>query len=235
RRACARRCRYRLPPARRPPDGPTCSDTPGLPRGARPLTRRSIRRSPRGSPPGPERTLDPRPGLATLAVCDDGLPLLAKTGDSERHDVAGLEIFGLGLHAHPDPRRRAGGDDVARQQRHVFRHVGNEVRDAENHRARVAALALLAVDVEPHVEILRVLDLLARDQPRTDRTERVAALALAPLRGAALHLVLPLRHVVDDAIARDMLERILLVDVACSLADDHAEFDLPVGVGRLRG
>ena len=54
--------------------------------------------------------------------------------------------------------------------------------DAEDHRPRVAGLPALAVDVEPHVEVLQVLDLVGGDEPRADRAERVAALALAPLR-----------------------------------------------------
>ena len=65
------------------------------------------------------------------------------------------------LHAERDARRRAGGDHVARQQRHVARYVGDELGDAEDHRPRVAGLPPLAVDVEPHVEVLRILDLVA--------------------------------------------------------------------------
>ena len=61
----------------------------------------------------------------------------------------------------PDAGRRAGGDHVAGQQRHVARDVGDDRRDAEDHRLRVARLPALAVDVEPHVEILRVPDLVA--------------------------------------------------------------------------
>ena len=86
------------------------------------------------------------------------------------------------LHAERDARRRAGRDDVAGQQRHVARHVGDELRDAEDHRLRVAGLPALPVDVEPHPEVLRILDLVGGDEPRPERPERVAALALAPLR-----------------------------------------------------
>src|SRR5512137_1067927 len=45
------------------------------------------------------------------------LLLLAQAGDAERNPVARLQVA-LRLLAHAHPRRRAGGDDVARQQSH---------------------------------------------------------------------------------------------------------------------
>ena len=77
--------------------------------------------------------------------------------------------------------------------------------------------AALAVDVEPHVEVLHVLDLVGRDHPGPERAERVAALALAPLRRALLQLELALRHVVDQAVAGDVLQRVLLRRRSCAL------------------
>ena len=101
-----------------------------------------------------------------------------------------------GFVAHADARRRAGRDDVARQQRHELADVADQMRDAEHHRARVAALHALAVDVEPHVERLRIGHFVARHQIRPDRAEGVAALAVVPL-AAALELEVALRYVVD--------------------------------------
>src|SRR5262249_12307244 len=80
------------------------------------------------------------------------LPLLAQPVHPERDHVAGLEEFRLRLHPEPDARRRAGGDDVARLQHEELRAVPDEVLAVENHGSGIAALALLAVDVEPHVE-----------------------------------------------------------------------------------
>ena len=138
-------------------------------------SRRRRRVRGRTSVPGPQRRTPLRPR-------HDLLLLLAEPLDAERDDVAGLEVSAARLHAHAHARRRAGGDDVAGQQRHVARDVGDERGDAEDHRPRVAALPALAVDVEPHVEVLRILDLVGRHEPRPERSERVAALALAPLR-----------------------------------------------------
>src|SRR5215471_9270799 len=148
------------------------------------------------------------------------LALLAQPVDPERDHVAGLEEFRLGLHAEPDARRRAGGDDVARLQHEELRAVPDEVPAVEDHGFGVAALALVAVDVEPHVEALRVLDLILGDQPRADGAEALGALALDPLP-AALDLEYALRHVFRQ--------------VARALADDDGELDLPVELARLLG
>jgi len=48
----------------------------------------------------------------------------------------------------------------------------------------------------------------------------------------ALDLELALRHVVDHAIARDMVERFGFVDVFAGRTDHHAELDFPIGLDR---
>src|SRR5215475_4300830 len=130
------------------------------------------------------------PAIASVRLWlpgDAALLLLAQASDAEPHLVAGLEVARR-LLAHADPGRRAGGDDVAGQQRHEMADVAHQVVDREDHRAGIAVLHALAVDVEPHVEGLRILDLVARHQPWPERGEAVAALALVP-GAAALELV----------------------------------------------
>jgi hypothetical protein len=56
--------------------------------------------------------------------------------------------------------------------------------------------------------MLRVFDLVGGDEPGPDRAEGVAPLALVP-GAASLELVFTLGDVVDDAVAGDMLERVL--------------------------
>src|SRR5262249_42434091 len=101
----------------------------------------------------------------------------------------------------------------------------------ENHRRSVAALALLAIDVEPHVEALRILDLVLGDEPGAQRAEGLAAFAFGPLAGT-LDLKHPLGDVVGEAIAGDDIERSFFAQIARAAADDDAELDLPV---ELRG
>src|ERR1700686_1885280 len=55
---------------------------------------------------------------------NDFLALLAESLDAERDHVADVEEFRR-FHAGADAGRRTRGDDVAGQQRHDFRDVGN--------------------------------------------------------------------------------------------------------------
>src|SRR5215468_808171 len=103
----------------------------------------------------------------------------------------------------------------------------------EDHRLCIAALALLAVDVEPHIEVLRILDFVLGDEPRTDRSEGLAALALVPLAAAALDLEDALGHIVAKEIAGNGVLRLVACEITCALADDDAELDLPVELARL--
>src|SRR5262245_32634915 len=116
----------------------------------------------------------------TLLVPDYFLLLLAQAVDAEAHDIAGLEIPGR-LHSHADTGRRAGGDDVARHQREELREIGDEVEHPEHHGRRRTVLHPLAVDLEPEMEVLRVLHLIRGREPGAQRAERVVGLALGPL------------------------------------------------------
>src|SRR6185437_8083379 len=175
---------------------------------------------------------DERAKARSLLRRDHLLPLLAEALDAEGDDVADLQEFRRRLHAERDARRRAGDDDVARLEHHELRHVPDDVLAIEDHRPGVTALALLAVDVEPHVEVLNVLDLVFGDEPRADRAERLAALALHPLAAGALDLEIALGHVVADEIAGDRSLRLALLQVARALADDDADLDLVVELSR---
>src|SRR5208337_4261909 len=143
---------------------------------------------------------------------DDALRLPPEPRDSERNRVARpQEDRRLLTEAHA--RRRARGDDVPRLEDHELRDVGDEGFCAENHGRGRAALHALAVDVQPHVELLRVLDLVGRDQPRPQWAEGRAALALHPL-ARALDLERTLGDVVAYAVAGDVLERLGLAHIA---------------------
>src|SRR3954452_23201652 len=143
---------------------------------------------------------------AELLSRDDFLPLLAQSFDAERDHVADVEE-GRRLHAGADAGRRAGGDDIARQQREELRDIGNAFRHREDHGRSRTGLAALAVDVEPHRQLLHIRYFILGDQPRTYRTEGVVRLALGPLP-EALDLEVALGDVVADAIAGDMIERV---------------------------
>src|SRR3954468_11509317 len=90
---------------------------------------------------------------ALISRRDNLLPLLAKSFDAERDDIADVEEFRR-LHAGADAGRRARGDDVAGQQGQERRDIGNALCDGEDHGRGRSGLAALAVDVEPHREFL---------------------------------------------------------------------------------
>ena len=98
------------------------------------------------------------------------LLLLAQAIDAERYHVAGFQERRR-LHAEADAGGRAGDDDVARLQDEILRAAPDQVAAVEDHGRGIAALALFAVDVEPHGKLLRILELILGDEPGTERAE----------------------------------------------------------------
>src|SRR5262245_14604477 len=100
--------------------------------------------------------------------------------------------------------------------------------DTEDHGAGVALLPPLAIHREPHVEVLRILDLVLGDEPRPDRAEGLAALALVPLAARAFDLEYAFRHVVRQEVTGDDAHRLVAGEIARTAADHNAQFDLIV-------
>ena len=153
--------------------------------------------------------------------------LLAKPFNAHIHTVTRLQED-LRLHAHADAGRCAGRDHITRIKPHELGDIMDDMGNTEDHRLGIAGLDALAIKVEPHRQILHVLDFILRDEPRTERAECRAPLAFHPL-ATTFRLEFPLRNIVADTIARDVIERVLLVDIQRRLADDDGELDLPVG------
>ena len=78
---------------------------------------------------------------------------------------------------------------------------------------------------------MRFRYLVRGNKPRAERPKSLAALALGPLAGA-FQLEGALGDVVGDAIAGDVIEGVLLRDIACAPADHHRELDFPVSLLR---
>jgi len=163
----------------------------------------------------------------------DVLPLRSEPFNPERHHVARLQIDRGRLLAHADTRGRTSRDDVAGKQRHDPADVADQSGNAENHSLRAAGLHPLVVNIEPHLEGLGTSQFVCSDENRSNRTEGVETLALVP-GPTALKLIFALRHVVNQAIARNVVQRFALLDVAGRPADDDAEFNLPVALCRIQ-
>lgn len=162
---------------------------------------------------------------------DHLLLLLAQSLDAERHDIAGLQELRR-LHAEAHARRRACGDDITGFEHHELRDIGDDGFHIEDHGLGGARLHTHAVDVEPHVELLHVLDLVGGDKPGTERAEGFATLALHPL-AAALDLILALGDVIAEAEAGNHRHRVFLRHIASALADHDGEFHFPISLHRL--
>src|SRR5262249_12662663 len=138
-----------------------------------------------------------------LFRADDFLPLLTELVDAKRHHIARFEKHRRRLHAKADAGRGAGDDNVAGLHHEELRAIPNQVLAAEDHGPGVSPLPFLAVEVEPHVQILRILDFVLGDEPWPNRSKGLAAFALVPLATASLDLKDAFGHIVAEEITRD--------------------------------
>lgn len=110
---------------------------------------------------------------------------------------------------------------------HEVADVGDNLVDVDVHVVGVGVLSDLVIDRQSHREVVWVVDLVGGDEPRPDRGEGVVRLALVP--GAApVELPGPLRDVVYDAVAGDVVSRCAPVEARSGAADDDAELNLVV-------
>src|SRR5262249_52363247 len=93
--------------------------------------------------------------------------------DPDLGGVAGLEELAA---RRADAGRRAGQDDVARIERDPRRQVRQLLGQIEDHVAGVGVLLDDVIDPKLDAELLRVLDVACRDDPRADRAGVVEAL-----------------------------------------------------------
>src|SRR5207302_7907884 len=160
-------------------------------------------------------------GVNSALEGDEPLGLLAEPLDRQPHRIAGPEKFRR-LESGADPRWRPGRDHVAGIERHEMADIADDVVDPEDQIGGVAVLPALAIDLGPQRQLAGVGHLVGGDQPRADRAEGVGALALGPL-AAALELEFALGDVIDEAIAGNVLWRVVHRDVARLGADDDTE------------
>src|SRR6266540_3231899 len=110
---------------------------------------------------------------ADVAVADG-----ADAGDPALDRLAWLQEAGR-LAGEADTSRRAGEDDVARQQRHDGRQLGYQAGDVEDQVAGAGVLHRLSVDGAAQRQVVGIVELVGRDQPRADRAVARVRLAQA--------------------------------------------------------
>src|SRR5580692_6314152 len=140
--------------------------------------------------------------------------------DPDLEDVAVGEKLGRSTRE-ADSFGGARGDDVAWEQRHSLRKLGDDARDGKDHLARVAVLLFDAIAMKGKRERLRVAHLIGSDDPGPDRTGRIQTLALEPL--TVLALKVSGGDVVESGVAEYDMERLVLRDVLALGPDDDGE------------
>ena len=93
-------------------------------------------------------------------------------------------------------------------------------------RSRVLAFCRSSPLIQHRILGVGQIDLVPGHRPRTHRAERVLRLADEPLAVSALQIAR--RHIVDDGVAPDVIERARRLDAASALPDDDAEFGFVV-------
>src|SRR5258708_31979244 len=138
--------------------------------------------------------------LAKVAPGNHFLSLLAELLYSETHLIARLEKNGVWLVAQTNAGRRARNQQVSRMHCDEPTHVGDQLAHWEDHSPCVPRLHASAIEIQEHLDALRIADFIRRYQPRSHRSECVAALAFVPLR-TAFHLKRALGNVVGKHVA----------------------------------
>ncbi len=139
-----------------------------------------------------------------------------------------------GLRAATDAGRRAGEDHVTGQQRQDGGQCGDQARHTEHHVGGAARLHHLTVDAAAEFQVVRVGDLVRRDQARAHGAEARERLAERELPAAApLHDALG--QVLADGESGNVTPGRVLVDPVRVRADHHDQFDLPVDHARGQG
>src|SRR5262249_14668774 len=123
----------------------------------------------------------------------------------------------------------AGRQDVAGLERVDRRDPLDAARDLVRHVTGVEVLLQLAVHPQPHLELVRVSDLVGRHDPRADRRERVTRLHLVE-RVAGREQATG-RAIDEVDVPEDVAHGVGGADVRRALADDHRGLGLALEDG----
>src|SRR5262245_31345226 len=88
--------------------------------------------------------------------------------DRDRHDVTRLEIRRR-VEAYAHPRAGAGGDEIARLERHHARYRLDQGRHVEDQLAHVGVLAHFAIHSGDEMQLAQVFHLVGGDDARSHR------------------------------------------------------------------
>src|SRR6266567_2362781 len=141
---------------------------------------------------------------------------------------AALQVIAVGELRHA--RRRAGRDEPAGLERRHAREKADMLAQSADHVAGVRAHRELAVLLDADREVLRIVDLVARDDPGPQAREGVEALADVARVLPAAAPGIALAEVPANGIAENVIESLLFADVARGLSDHRAQLAFEIHV-----
>src|SRR5712692_4013838 len=143
---------------------------------------------------------------------------------------AALQVIAVGELRHA--RRRAGRDEDSGPERRHAREKADVLAQSADHVAGMRAHRGLAVLLDADREVLRIVDLVARDDPGPQARESIEALADVARVLPAAAPGIALAEVPANGVAENVIESLLLADMARGLSDHRAELAFEIHVFR---
>src|SRR5438128_1629325 len=143
---------------------------------------------------------------------------------------AALQVIAVGELRHA--RRRARRDEHTGRERRHAREKTDVLAQAADHVAGVRAHRGLAVLFDADREVLRIVDLVARDDPGPQAREGVEALADVPGVLPAAAPGIALAEVPANGVTENVIERLVLAHLPRGLADHRAQLAFEIHVFR---
>ncbi len=127
----------------------------------------------------------------------------------------------LRIPAKTNSRRSSGTDDIPGLQWDDARNMCNQVWDLEDQIACICRLHNFVVQSKTDVQLVRILDVVSRDDPWPYRRKGRKTLSKCPLRGRKLDFTCT--HIIHNRVTEDVLAPVLFRDPITRLSDDDSE------------
>ena len=144
-----------------------------------------------------------------------------------RHYVTGFKIY-LWIYSETNARWGAGRYYITRLTAHELTNVTDQIIGFKDHCPGIAILITLTVNLQPHIKIIYVFNLIFCYQPWADWSEGVTTFSLVPLTTANFHLETAFRHIIYNAITSYVVLGVCFIDINTRLAYDNAQFYFPI-------
>lgn len=179
-----------------------------------------------GSQSSQRETESKQPGLSGAlwqSLLDDRIGQRTDPFDLHGHRISRNQpaLRGAG---HADSMGSSGHDDGAGQERGTSAEKLNQSRHIEDHIVCAPVLQSLAAYGRANLQVVGVLDLVARHDAGSQRTKRVERLGSGPLPAPFFLLPIPRADVVGASVSQHVVERFCPGNIFAALANDNCQF-----------